>query len=49
VVACIRTNSVEYARSGVFSKVIAVSLERMCEVRVSAHGVRPRAESRQAT
>ena len=49
VLACFRNNSVEYARSGVFSKVVGVSLERMGEVRVSAHGVRPRAESRQAT
>ena len=48
VLACVRTNSVGYARPGVFSKVAGVSLERMGEVRVSAHGVRPRAESRQA-
>jgi hypothetical protein len=30
VLACIRTNSVGYARSGVFSRVIGVSLGRMC-------------------
>jgi hypothetical protein len=43
VLVCDPTGSVGYKRPGVSSKTAGVRLDRICVVRVSAHGVRPRA------